>query len=281
MTDKPNTFWQNIIHNKYRIPQGYALGDLTETLLEFLGSPDYELRDEFAYMILANWIHKGFYEPDQLRGVLGVLLNNLQYGLGEFGTDSIFLRSFSALMIGTIVDYDNSEAFLRHDETKKLLQAVLDYFVQERDGRGYDMENGWMHSVAHVADCLLYFARSQHIGGADLEAMLNAIGAKLSTPMAYAYHHDEDERLALATANIFKRKLVDKTFVDKWLFSITQGVQAAGFDMRVNGALQNPKNYLRSLYFQLALSPNPSPYIREIRMAILTAIQRIHRYIER
>lgn len=280
MIDKPNTFWQNIIHNKYRVPQDYALGELTESLMQFLGSPDYELRDEFGYMILANWIDKGFYEPDQLRGLLGVLLNNLQEGLGERGTDSIFLRSFSMLIIGSIMDYDNREACLRHDEVKKVLQAVLDYFAQEKDVQGYDMDKGWIHSIAHTADCFLYFSRSQHIGGADLEAILKAIAAKLSAPISYVYQHDEDERLALATVNIFNRKLVDKTFVDQWLFSMTQAINGAGFDMRMNGTIQNPKRYMRSLYFQLALTPNPSPYIREIRMAVLTAIQRTHRYIQ-
>src|SRR6266542_3379931 len=108
----------------HALPQGEWVRELTPELLSWLGSTDAELRDEFAYPILTGWIERGQYGPDELRGIAGQMLGNLGKGLGESGTDSVFLRSFSALILMEVVARDNAEPFLDQHERRGLLDRA-------------------------------------------------------------------------------------------------------------------------------------------------------------
>jgi hypothetical protein len=105
-------YWQAIIHNDYAVPADQNIQNLTPELLVALGSPDPVLRDEIAYPILERWLNKDLYSSDELRAMINQLAHNLTVGLGEVGTDSAFLRAFSALMLAEIVYYDLSHPFL-------------------------------------------------------------------------------------------------------------------------------------------------------------------------
>src|SRR6266545_2648413 len=109
----------------HALPQGEWVRELTPELLSWLGSSDAELRDEFAYPILTAWIERGQYGPDELRDIAGQMLANLGKGLGESGTDSVFLRSFSALILMEVVARDNAEPFLDGREVRDLLGGSL------------------------------------------------------------------------------------------------------------------------------------------------------------
>lgn len=103
------SFWQAIVDAGYAVPAGYSLGDLTPALLGNLGSPDPVLRDDLAYMILATWVSRGEYGSGELRAMAADLLGNLRQGIGEAGTDTVFLRAFSALILGELTQ--------RHQDT--------------------------------------------------------------------------------------------------------------------------------------------------------------------
>src|SRR5262245_41856238 len=93
-------FWQSIVESDYTLPPDYTVADLTPELVEFLGSTDIDVRDPFGYMILAHWmIRDRRYSPTDLRNLAVQLVQNLTVGLGEKDTDSVFLRSFSILML--------------------------------------------------------------------------------------------------------------------------------------------------------------------------------------
>src|SRR4029453_1426853 len=98
------------------------------------------------------WIYRDQkLSPAQLREPMAEWIGNLKRGLGEQGTDSVLLRSFSALELSLLAAYDLKTPFLSQEEYDALLAAALDYLADERDVRGYDPEKGWMHSVAHTA----------------------------------------------------------------------------------------------------------------------------------
>ena len=58
------SFWRVIANDENALPQGEWVAELTPELLGWLGSTDPELRDEFAYRILAAWIERGQYGAD-------------------------------------------------------------------------------------------------------------------------------------------------------------------------------------------------------------------------
>ena len=84
-------FWISIAKNDYKIPEGYALEQLTLILFGYLSSTDPELRDEIAYIVYANWLKREMYSREAIRAHVNELLSNLEKGIGETETDSVFL----------------------------------------------------------------------------------------------------------------------------------------------------------------------------------------------
>ncbi len=195
------TFWRVIANDENALPQGEWVAELAPELLSWLGSPDAELRDEFAYRILAAWIERDQFEPEQLRDMVGQMLDNLHFGLGERDTDSVFLRSYSTLVLMEIVAYDNAHPFLQQFEIARMLDQVLEYLRKERDLRAWVDGPGWAHAVAHTADLLMMLARSLRLGGPELERLLDGIAERLLEPSGVVLVQHEDERLAYAALN--------------------------------------------------------------------------------
>ena len=114
-------FWADLRENNYETPEGHTLAELTEELFSYIGSLDPELRDGIGYETFANWLEKNKYTPEQLSGYIMRLILNLQEGLGERDTDSIFTRSFSVLFLAEIVHNDNKRGLLEKDIVLNLL----------------------------------------------------------------------------------------------------------------------------------------------------------------
>jgi len=108
-------FWVAIAINDYKIPDGYTLDELTQTLFGYLGSTDPELRDDIAYIVYANWLKRGMFTKEQIRAHVDELLSNLDKGIGETESDSVFLRTFSVLLLAEIVHNDNKMSLLHND----------------------------------------------------------------------------------------------------------------------------------------------------------------------
>jgi len=272
------TFWRVIANDEKALPQGEWVAELAPELLSWLGSTDAELRDEFAYRILAAWIERDQFEPDQLRDLASLMLDNLQVGLGQRDGDSVFLRSYSTLVLMEIVAYDNFHPFLRQDEVAHLLNAVLDYLRQECDLRGWVEGPGWAHAVAHTADLLMMLARNLHVGTSELMQLLDGVADRLLQPCGVVFLQHEDERLAYAVLNVLRRELVGQDFLDRWLARFTHpaGRDSWRLVYTMDGesaARVNVTSFLRSLYFQIILTENPPPDATRHLAAVLATLQ--------
>jgi hypothetical protein len=272
------SFWRVIANDENALPQGEWVGELTPELLGWLGSSDPELRDEFAYRILAAWIERGQYAPDQLRTMAKQMTANLEVGLGEEGTDSVFLRTYSVLILMEVVALDNASPFLDRDDLDGFLETALRYLRRERDLRSFVPGPGWANAVGHTADLLMMLARSPHLGAADLERILDAIAERLLTaPVVFVNH--EDERLAYAALNVLRRDLVDRPWLAAWLdrFAAPPGQDSwrSTYASEAESAARvNVTAFLRALFFQTMLTDSPPPDAREHLDAILGALKR-------
>lgn len=143
-------FWQGIIDADYAMPAEHSLSDLTSELLALLGSTDAHLRDGIAYPILERWISRDLYTVNELRAMARQLGANLKRGLGEQGTDTVFLRAFSALVLAEIVYHHNThkEPFLKEEDVRQILEQSLVYYPAEQDLRGYVSGADWAHAAA-------------------------------------------------------------------------------------------------------------------------------------
>jgi hypothetical protein len=273
------SFWRVIANDENALPQGEWVAELTPELLGWLGSTDPELRDEFAYRILAAWIERGQYGPDHLRTMAKQMTANLEVGLGEEGADSVFLRTYSVLILMEIVASDNANPFLDRAELDGLLEAALAYLRRERDLRSWVPGPGWANAVGHTADLFMMLARSPQLGTPELERILDAVADRLLAPAPVVFVHHEDERLAYAALNVLRRDLVDRPRLVAWLDRFTappgeDSWRSAYASRPLSAARANVTAFLRSLYFQLILTESPPPDAQKTSDAVLVTLRR-------
>jgi hypothetical protein len=269
-------FWKGIVDHAYGVPEGQSPAALIEELSEYLGSPDRELRDDFAYSIPAHWIYQDKrLAPEELRGLLHLWSANLGVGLGERGTDTVLLRSLSALDLSILAALDNERPFLTDAEFRGLLSDGLGYLAKERDLRGYDERVGWIHAAAHTADLLKFLSRSAKLKTTDQKRIVEAIAGKLEGAGA-AFTHGEDERLARALLSLARRPDFDPSSLQAWCQRLkiaeTNLWDAPAFDHDRFIALQNEKNALKSLAVLLSAEKDLSAAGRDLEARLLAVL---------
>jgi Protein of unknown function (DUF2785) len=248
-------FWRGVLEAEGAFPDGHDLEQLTNELLGDLASSDPELRDEFGFSILGNWIYvRHLYNPERLREMISDLKANLHVGLGETGTPTVFGRSFSALILSVIADYNLEHSFLTPAELLELLQESLHYLQLEQDWRGYVTGQGWAHSVAHSADLLANLAKNPNVDAAGLEQILHAIAGKLTTIDSPVLAHHEASRLAVAAHNVIARGVLKPSLLHAWLDGMPDTLyprSQADLERGDVAARANCEAFLSSLYLLL------------------------------
>ena len=269
-------FWASLAKNDYQVPDGHTLENLTEVLFGYLGSTDPELRDEIAYIVYANWLKRQMVSSDDVKLHVGKLLANLEQGVGESESDTVFLRAFSVLLLAEIVHNDNKKPLLERGDVRKIFERGIWYLGAEKDPRGYVPVKGWAHALAHTADLMLVLARNRHIDGGELWSMLATISNKIVHPTNHVYIHGEEERLASAVVEILRRDLISLNQLEIWARSVRQpdGKDWAGalIDEERNRAFHNTRNLLRSIYFALIQEDEKFPECDQLLRIILKTV---------
>jgi len=287
------SFLQTIVNNDYMLPPQQSVEALTPELLKNLGSADPERREQSA-TILEKWFNRGYYSPDDLSRIIAHLSNNLTVGLGEQGTDTVLLRSFSALTLAEIAYYGFEHPFLTENQLRQLLEDGLAYFLAERDLRGHEAGPGWIHAVAHGSDLLAALALHDVLQVADLERIMEAIATKVAPPIPHVYLYNEDQRMVRAVLWTLQRNLLTMGFISNWLDRITHydgktiGVESflalldgnkSAIDNTTSiSILHNTKQFLCSLYFHLINIEQPPVVLTELLPQVQTALDPINAF---
>lgn len=253
-------FWQQIVDQGYALPSGYALEDLTESLLQALANPDETTRVTFGYSILAHWVGQRIYPQEALGYLIKALLKNLLRDLGDQDTDTVFLRSYSALLLATIIALDNEQKFLKTHQVVEVMAKAIDYMADEKDLRAYVEGKGWAHSAAHTADLCYALAQNRHLDANYLTHLLYALADKAKRKTGVIFIHEEEDRLARACLAIMGRPAVTPTIRQGWLTRLEDvfdmlAYQETDYDPLIHSAYINSKNILRSAYLQLQFGP--------------------------
>ena len=273
-------FWVSIAKNDYKIPEGYSLDELTKMLFGYLGSTDPELRDDIAYIVYANFLKREMYSKDELQAHVSDLLANLEKGIGETETDSIFLRAFSILLLAEIVHNDNKKSLVDKEQIQSTLAKGLWYLDAEKDPRGHIPVKGWAHALAHTADLMLVLGRNRNTVKTDLENILQAIANKFVHSTNWIYIHGEDERLANTVKAILGRNLVSIDFLNGWFRSLIEPEKpwkGAYIDEGQAKAFHNVRNFLRSVWIAIR-SAEELPHKMEIETMCFDALSELKSY---
>lgn len=180
--------------------------ELIIAMMEHIGSPDPELRDALIYQQFCQLIH---YDDQISNDMLIELLNTalgddyLFYEIGDVGTDNIFKRSFSVLLIALVLGKDSERSFISLALLDKVRNDLLLYLDLEQDLRGFVPEKGWAHSVAHTADAIDELVKNPKLNVHHFPTIYQALINKVFT-FADVYVADEDERLLTPIMTMLK-----------------------------------------------------------------------------
>ena len=269
-------FWQGIVARDYARPSEPGLEVLTDELVAYLDSTDPVQRDEWGYGILVRWILMGHYDTAALRDLTARLLPGLQVGIGEHGTDSVFGRSFRALVLGAILEYDLEHLFLDAPEVHASLEAALTYLEREQDVRGFVPGKGWAHALAHTGDWLGSLARHPKVGTDDQTRILEVMAAKIAAPTDHALIHHEPSRLAVPAFELIRRQELDPSVLHAWIEGIMTVLDARlqrQFTGGMDASRANVEAFFASLY--LLLGKLELPVARRVCSHLEGAFERL------
>ncbi len=255
-------FWRAVAAG-CAVPAGETAFGLVKEALSFLGSPQALWRDDLGYGVVAACVYeRRALKPEERRALVDLLSANLWRGLGESGTDSVLLRSFSALDLSILAALENAEPALDDRGYRGLLEAAFAYLHDERDLRGFEPRVGWIHATAHTADLLKFLARDARFTPADQRRLFDAVWSKATAEDTPVFTHAEDERLAAALASAVRRTDFDASLLGPWLARFVEQEKQlwsrSPLSTQALDAAQNARNLLRALFVGLSL-PAPAP----------------------
>lgn len=268
------SYWKQVQESGLEVPTDRPLDDLTAELTRMLGSPDAAVRDGLAYPTLATWIDRGVYD-DLLIGLGDGIAAGLTAGLGEEDTDTVFRRSFSALVLGACIARDNDRPLVPGGKVLEWGDRLATWLLRERDVRGFVPQKGWAHAVAHGADALGTLAQSPHLGRNELTVVLDVIADRVVAPVDALLTHGEPDRLAAATVQVLRRGTVPLGVVEPWINRIAaaagpRGAYDGGDPFLLTG---NAQAFLRALHLQVALGPRPPEHRADLVLVLVECLR--------
>ncbi|HOO33258.1 MAG TPA: DUF2785 domain-containing protein [Thermotogota bacterium] len=237
---------------KFKLETKDEANELIRPMFEFIGSTDPELRDHLIYVAFYSFIAKyRYFSKETMKSHLKTALDNdhLFCGLGEKGTDTVFIRTFSALVVALLVWAHNEDHYLSKEEVINVKNKCVDYYSKERDHRGFVPEKGWAHSAAHGADMFEELANCGELDAEDIKDILNCIKNKI-VEGEYAFIDLEDERMVTPIINLLKREDVDNSLLINWI----KGFENVEYDNEFPTVLRISHNVcglLKGLYFRI------------------------------
>jgi hypothetical protein len=242
---------RRIINDDYNLPDGKTEFGAIQDIIGILGSTDAELRDNLGYGVLNQWLlKKNFLNDEQLEILLDKALSEdmLFYNIGESGTDSVFLRSFSSLLIALILIRDNSNKFLNREKYEQMIEKIGSYCDLENDYRGYIEGKGWAHAPAHIADVIDECMKNSYTALNECSKLWNAL-LVLTEGASEVFKAEEDERISLAAVTMIELKKVQLPVFIEWL---DKKEELIGRDITSKKRRINFKHLIRCLYFRLS-----------------------------
>ncbi|WP_084174414.1 DUF2785 domain-containing protein [Paenibacillus xylanexedens] len=265
---------QHIQSSNHSIDHEEQPYELALYMMKHIGSTDPVLRDELIYVTFATWIGQGVFSEDQLRHMLQLALDDqhLFYAIGEQGTDSVFTRTFSVLLLPPILNVDRQRPFLDQEDIAGIHHRLTTYLEREKDVRGYADNKGWAHAPAHAADAVEDLAQSPYLERTDLLELLHALAVKI-TESSVVYIHDEDQRIAHAVITILRRNLLETKDITTWIDSLHQGDQALNRSLlETSHRNLNVRLFLQTLYLAIRTEEDePFPAVCSL---VLQALER-------
>jgi hypothetical protein len=265
-------FWESVAAEGRSVPADRPLPDLTIELTRMLGDRDPHVRADLAAGTLTDWIDRGVYD-DLLTALGDGMTAGLTAGLGEDGTDSVFRRSYSALVLAHCIRRDNEQRLTPEGTIHRWGDALMSWLVREQDTRGFVPGGGWARAGHHGGLALKELAQSPSMQMLELTVLLDVVADRVTQPTPYRFLHGEDDALAAAAMSALHRDLVELTILEPWVARIAEAARLdddGGDPFERSG---NPRSFLRALYIALS-ADSPAPAVRgDLLLSLLPVVR--------
>ena len=194
-------------------------------LIEHLGDPSPEIRDELVFTSLAREIQEELFSLEQFQFISEEVSSDegLYKEIDSRGVSAL-KRSFRALIYANLLSADGNEHSLfykglKADIRNAMLSQGLYYLKKEKDTTGFSNQYGWVHAFAHGADLLTEVICHPSFPKSDIAEAFEIIG-KIFKRVEIRFTNDEDWRLARVLYEpILQGKLEQKQVVS-WIKAI-------------------------------------------------------------
>lgn len=221
-------------------------------LLDNIGHPCPEIRDELVYGSFCQAILGEKLEREQIKDLLDTILDKklLFYQIEQKGQATL-TRSFTALLLALLIDVDGQEqspyhAIFSKEQREEIFAEAILYLEKEQDMRGYDAAVGWVHAFAHGADFLLHASFHPDFSYYEYGKIWRILVTKLES-LPRTFTAGEETRLARVFQILVYQKKLPLAPLLNWVATV---------DMTVNGdreylAKLNLYQFLTALFIQL------------------------------
>ena len=202
----------------------YSLEEI-QWLLEHLGDPSPEIRDELVFTSLARGIQEELFSLEQFQFISEEISSDegLYKEIDSRGVSAL-KRSFRALIYANLLSADVNQQSIFYQGLKGeirnvLLNQGLHYLSKEQDTTGFSSQYGWVHAFAHGADLLTEVVCHPDFPKNRAHEVFDVLG-QLFKRIIIRFTNDEDWRLARVLYEPILQGKLEQEQVASWIKTV-------------------------------------------------------------
>ena len=191
-------------------------------LLEHLGDPSPEIRDDLVFTSLARGIQEELFTQEQFHFISETIISDegVEKEIDKIGLSTLE-RSFRALIYANLLTADANQQLIFHKGLKAEIRNVilnqgLHYLLKEKDTTGFSNQYGWVHAFAHGADLLTEVVCHPGFPNDKVHEGLNILG-QVFRRISIRFTDDEDWRLARVLYEPILQGKIEQEQVASWI----------------------------------------------------------------
>ena len=194
-------------------------------LLDHLGDPSPEIRDELVFTSFARGIQEELFTQEQFYFIAEGISSDegLDKEIDKVGLSTLE-RSFRAIIYANLLSADaNQQSIfyqgLQSEIRNVLLNQGLHYLSKEKDTTGFSSQYGWVHAFAHGADLLTEVVCHSDFPKNRVHEVFDILG-QLFKRITIRFIDDEDWRLARVLYEPILQGKVEQATLATWIKSL-------------------------------------------------------------
>ena len=221
-------------------------------LLDHIGDPNPEIRDELVFTSLARGIQEELFSLEQFQFISEEVSSDegLYKEIDSRGVSAL-KRSFRALIYANLLSCDGTKKSLYYQQLSSpirvtMLNQGLHYLTKEKETTGFSSQYGWVHAFAHGADLLTeVVCHPDFHKNRDYE-VFDVLG-QLFKRITIRFTNDEDWRLARVLYEPILQGKLGQEQVASWIKTVDFPIE----DREDFYKFSNFRSCLLEVYIQL------------------------------